>query len=155
MVQELNYYITKYYCTCSFILGRKMFGGKRCISQGKAFDIQHSIGDNESEPTIYQIKLPLLKVGSLKLGEGLTDSSCSNWTLLTRAYIILCAHQSLLCDLKLHIPGPMTQRKHLYFTSTSSNQSSFCYVVLVPSPQGRILIHSPRWHTKVSSIFKD
>lgn len=67
MVQELNYHITTVPVASS--LAEKCFEwGKRCISQGKAFNIQHSIGDNESETAMYQIKFPLLKMGPLNQG---------------------------------------------------------------------------------------
>lgn len=52
MLQEFNYYTTKCYCTCSFILGREMFWKRRCILQRKAFNIQSLIGDNQKQQRI-------------------------------------------------------------------------------------------------------
>ena len=159
MLQELNYYITKCYCTCSFVLGRKMFWArKECILQRKAFNIQHSIGDNESETAKYRVKLIYTlrwahwNQGRIYFIPQVVIKHCSQGPMFscvpTNHYCVVT------CDLKLYIPGPMTQNIFI-FISTSSNQSTFCCLVAVPSPQSRILTHSTSWHTNVSPVFKD
>lgn len=129
MLQEFNYYITKCYCTCSFILGREMFWKRRCILQRKAFSIQGLTGDRKSSGSG---KIDLYtEMGPVKSEEDLSHSSSSSWTLLKRACIFLCVHHHYcveICDLKSH----MSNDTNNIFTSATQIRAVLAVLFLSP-----------------------
>lgn len=153
---EFNYYITKCYCTCSFILGREMFWKRRCILQRKAFNIQGLIGDSQKQQRIRQNwyihrDVPSeIRGGFLWFLEERLNTACKG------LHFPLCPPSLLCWNMWLKITHILLHKQNIFiFTSASSNQSSFCSLVPVASLQSRIPTHSTSWHTNISPIIKD